>query len=47
MAAAARAFMGLRTPIYLALACLFPMAPMVLTIMPLAEIVKWVVKALF
>jgi hypothetical protein len=36
--------MGHRTPIYLALACLIPMAPLLLTMMPLAEILKMVVK---
>jgi hypothetical protein len=36
--------MGIRTPLYLALACLIPMAPLVLTMMPLKEIVKMVLK---
>jgi hypothetical protein len=37
--------MGIRTPIYLALACLIPMAPLILTMMPLNEILKMVLKA--
>jgi hypothetical protein len=36
--------MGPRTPIHLALACLIPMAPLLLTMMPLAEILKMVLK---
>jgi hypothetical protein len=37
--------MGYRTPIYLALACLVPMAPLVLTMMPIDEIFKMLLKA--
>jgi hypothetical protein len=36
--------MGPRTPIHLALACLIPMAPLLLTMMPLAELLKMLVK---
>jgi hypothetical protein len=36
--------MGPRTPIDLALACLIPMAPLLLTIMPMAEILKIILK---
>jgi hypothetical protein len=35
-----------RTPIHLALACLIPMAPLLLTVMPLGEIVKLLLKAI-
>lgn len=37
---------GKRTPIALALACLAPMAPLVLTIMPLGQLLKMLLKAL-
>jgi hypothetical protein len=36
--------MGPRTPIHLALACLLPMAPLLLTMMPLGELLKMVFK---
>jgi hypothetical protein len=36
--------MGRRTPIHLALACLIPMAPLLLTMMPLGKILKVVLK---
>jgi hypothetical protein len=36
--------MGPRTPIHLALACLIPMAPLLLTMMPLAELLKILFK---
>jgi hypothetical protein len=36
--------MGPRTPIHLALACLIPMAPLLLTMMPLAELLKMLFK---
>jgi hypothetical protein len=36
--------MGPRTPIHLVLACLIPMAPLLLTVMPLEEIVKLLFK---
>jgi hypothetical protein len=36
--------MGPRTPIHLALACLIPMAPLLLTVMPLAELLKILFK---
>jgi hypothetical protein len=36
--------MGLRTPLHLALACLIPMAPLLLTMMPLGDILKTVLK---
>jgi hypothetical protein len=36
--------MGPRTPIHLALACLVPMAPLLLTVMPLEDILKLLVK---
>jgi hypothetical protein len=38
--------MGPRTPIKLALACLVPMSPLLLTMMPLKEILKMVVKVI-
>jgi hypothetical protein len=38
--------MGPRTPILLALACLIPMAPLLLTVMPLAEVLKIVFKVM-
>jgi hypothetical protein len=37
--------MGFRTPIYLALACLVPMTPLVLTMMRLEDILKMLVKS--
>jgi hypothetical protein len=37
--------MGPRTPLHLALACLIPIAPLLLTMMPLGEILKLVLKA--
>jgi hypothetical protein len=36
--------MGPRTPVHLALACLIPMAPLLLTMMPLAELLKMLFK---
>jgi hypothetical protein len=36
--------MGPRTPIHLALACLLPMAPLILTMMPLSEVLKILLK---
>jgi hypothetical protein len=36
--------LGPRTPIHLALACLIPMAPLLLTVMPLAELLKVLFK---
>ena len=36
--------MGPRTPIYLALACLIPMTPLLLTMMPLGELLKMLLK---
>jgi hypothetical protein len=36
--------MSPRTPIVLALACLLPMSPLLLTVMPLGEVVKLLVK---
>jgi len=36
--------MSSRTPIHLALACLIPMAPLLLTMMPLREVIKMIVK---
>jgi hypothetical protein len=36
--------MGPRTPIHLALACLLPMAPLLLTMMPLGELLKMLFK---
>ncbi|WP_158791764.1 hypothetical protein [Granulicella sp. L60] len=38
--------MGPRTPIHLALACLIPMAPLLLTMMPLAELLKVLFKVI-
>jgi hypothetical protein len=38
--------MGPRTPIHLALACLIPMAPLLLAVMPLEEILKMAAKIL-
>jgi len=38
--------MGFNTPIYLTLACLIPMTPLVLTMMPLEEILKMVLQVL-
>jgi hypothetical protein len=37
--------MGIRTPIYLALACLVPMTPLVLTMMKFEDILKMLVKS--
>ncbi len=37
--------MGFRTPIYLALACLLPMTPLVLTMMRIEDILKMLVKS--
>jgi hypothetical protein len=39
--------MQLYTPVYLALACLIPMAPLTLTMMPLDQILKTVLKVFF
>jgi hypothetical protein len=39
--------MGPRTAIHLAWACLIPMAPLLLTVMPLEEILKLLLKAVF
>jgi len=36
--------MGPRTPVHLVLACLIPMTPLLLTMMPLAEVLKMVLK---
>jgi hypothetical protein len=36
--------MGPRTPVHLALACLIPMAPLLLTMMPLGALLKMIVK---
>jgi hypothetical protein len=39
--------MGSRTPIHLAIACLIPMAPLLLTVMPLKDILEFLFKAVF
>jgi len=36
--------MGPRTPVHLALACLIPMAPLLLTMMPLRDLLKMIIK---
>lgn len=37
--------MGPRTPIHLAIACLLPMAPLLLTVIPMSELVRLILKA--
>jgi hypothetical protein len=39
--------MASRTPIHLAIACLIPMAPLLLTVMPLKDILEFLFKAVF
>ena len=39
--------MGSRTPIHLAIACLIPMAPLLLIVMPLRDILEFLVKTVF
>jgi hypothetical protein len=38
---------GLQTPVQLALSCLLPMAPLLLTMMPLEEVLKMIFKVIF